>query len=205
MIGLRRCLLLTVPVVAWTAAPAQAQWVVSPYVGMNVAGDVEHGKGGPGGSVSHLGGRFGFELDFQRYQHFFKDSEVSPLDPAAPPNCTPALAQARVRCTDIDTDALGLMGNVVFLPVRGARKWRPYATAGLGLIRAWTNEEGRHQNDLAIDGGVGLMYWPSAHVGLRGDLRYVGAFVDENNPEGVLFRNYDFFRASLGVTFRFHR
>ena len=31
----------------------------------------------------------GFEFDVMRYQHFFKDAEVFPADPAAPPNCRP--------------------------------------------------------------------------------------------------------------------
>jgi opacity protein-like surface antigen len=201
---LRRCLLLTVPIVAWTPAPAHAQWVITPYLGANVSGDVEQGKGGPGGSVGFYGGRLGLELDVMRYQHFFKDSEVFPLDPAAPPNCTPASAATRTACTDINTDAMGFMGNVV-VPIRiqGAPKWRPYGTAGLGLIRAWTNEENRHQTNLAFNGGGGLMYSVSKRVGLRGDLRYSRALVDENAREGVLFSDYDFLRVSFGVTFAF--
>src|SRR5262245_36678896 len=110
MMRFRGYILLAFTVVMGTAAPAQAQWLVTPYVGGNVAGDVEHGKGGPGLSVGYLGDRLGFELDFQRYQHFFKDSEVFPLDPSAPPNCRPGVGG---RCTDIDTDAIGLTGNVV--------------------------------------------------------------------------------------------
>jgi hypothetical protein len=82
--------ILTVLLVAWTATPAYAQWVVTPYLGVNVAGDVEFRRGGPGASVGYLGSGLGFE--FQRYQHFFKDSEISPRDPAAPPNCTPSLS-----------------------------------------------------------------------------------------------------------------
>ena len=46
----RRCILLTALVVAWTVAPAQSQWVATPYLGINISGDVEAGKGGPGGS-----------------------------------------------------------------------------------------------------------------------------------------------------------
>ena len=203
MMRLRRCVLLTVAVVAWTAAPAGAQWMVAPYLGMNVSGDVEQGKGGPGGSAGYLGGRIGFELDVMRYQHFFKDSDVFPLDPAAPPNCTPS---AGPRCTDIDTDAAGFMGNVV-LPVRLQRtaKWRPYATTGLGLIRAWTNEADRHQNNLGFNAGGGVIYSLSQHVGLRGDLRYFLVLVDENNREGVLFRDYGFLRVSFGITAEFPR
>jgi opacity protein-like surface antigen len=206
MMRLRRGVLLTVPIVAWTAAPAYAQWVITPYLGANVSGDVEHGKGGPGGAVDYFGGRLGFEFDFQRYQHLFKDSEVSPLDPNAPPNCTEPVTEARGACTDIDTDAVGFMGNVV-VPIRiqGATKWRPYGTAGLGMIRAWTNEEDRDQNNFGFNVGGGLMYSLSKRVGLRGDLRYFRALVDENKRDGVYFRDYDFLRVSFGVTFGFPR
>jgi hypothetical protein len=206
MMRLRSCVLLTVAVVAWTAAPAHAQWTIAPYLGVNVSGDVEQGKGGPGGSAGYLGGRLGFEFDVMRYQHFFKDSEVFPLDPAAPPNCTPAAGEAQGPCTDIDTDAMGFMGNVV-LPIRmqGAPKWRPYGTAGLGVIRAWTNEKDRHQNNLGFNGGGGVMYSLSKHVGLRGDLRYFRVLVDENTREGVLFRDYGFLRVSFGISVEFPR
>lgn len=203
MMRLRRSVLLTVAVVASTAASAQAQWMIAPYFGANVAGDVEQGKGGAGGSAGYLGGRFGFEFDVMRYQHFFKDSEVFPLDPAAPPNCTPAAQQAGDRCTDIDTDAIGFMGNVV-LPLRIQRaKWRPYGTAGLGVIRAWTNEEDRHQNNLGFNGGGGVMYSLSRHVALRGDLRYFRVLVDETTREGVLLGDYGFLRVSFGITVGF--
>ena len=61
-----RRFLLTALVVTWTAAPGYAQWVATPYLGMNVSGDVEQRKGGPGGSISYFGGLVGFEFDFQR-------------------------------------------------------------------------------------------------------------------------------------------
>jgi opacity protein-like surface antigen len=206
MVRLCSCVLLTVAVVAWTAAPAHAQWTIAPYLGVNLSGDVEQGKGGPGGSAGYLGGRFGFEFDVMRYQHFFKDSEVFPLDPAAPPNCTPAAGEAPGPCTDIDTDAMGFTGNVV-LPIRiqGAPKWRPYGTAGLGVIRAWTNEADRHQNNFAFNGGGGVMYSLSKHLGLRGELRYFRVLVDENTREGVLFRDYGFLRVSFGISVEFPR
>ena len=40
----RRYALLTFTVVAWTAAPAHAQWLITPYIGVNLSGDVEQGK-----------------------------------------------------------------------------------------------------------------------------------------------------------------
>ena len=199
----RRYALLTVAIVAWTAAPAHGQWLVTPYLGGNVAGDVELGKGGPGVSVGYLGDRLGFELDVQRYQHFFKDADVVPLDPSAPPNCTPGVSGP---CRDINTDAIGVMGNVVLpIRIRDATKWHPFASAGLGVVHAWTNEEGRSQNDFGFNVGGGMMYRLNTRVGLRGDLRYFRALVDETEPDGVLVKDYGFLRASVGVTFGFPR
>jgi opacity protein-like surface antigen len=199
-----RCgILLIVLIAGGTVAPAHAQWVVTPYLGANISGDVERGKGGPGASVGYLGRRLGFEFDLQRYQHFFKDSEVFPLDPAAPPNCMPGVTG---RCTDIDTDAMSFMGNT-FVPIRFQRatKWRPYGAAGLGVIRAWTNEEDRHQNNLGFNAGGGLRYSLSDRIGLAGDLRYFRVLVDENERGGVLVKDYSFWRVGLGVTIGFPR
>jgi opacity protein-like surface antigen len=199
---LRRCLLLSVPVVVWTAVPAQAQWAVTPYLGANLAGDAEFRRGGPGASVGYMGDRLGFEFDFERYNHFFKDADVAPLDPAAPPNCT-AATPSGTPCTDINTDAVSFMGSVV-VPIRTrATKWHPYGTAGLGMIRAWTDLENRSQNNFTGHVGGGVMYSLSPRVGLRGDARYFRAVVNNDEPKGVLFKDYGYLRASFGVTFRF--
>lgn len=193
-----RYVLLAVAIVASTAAPARAQWALTPYLGANVAGDAEFRRGGPGVSLAYPGRRLGFEFDLQRYQHFFKDSEIVPLDPAAPPNCRPGV---RGACTDINTDAIGFMGNaVVPLRIRGASKWSPYGSVGAGLIRAWTNEAGRHQNDFAWNVGGGTTFLVSRRVALRGDVRYFRALVDEHKTTAVLPRDYDFVRVAFGVT-----
>src|SRR5262245_9768016 len=113
---LRRWILFSVMAEILTASPAHAQWVITPYLGVNLAGDAEFRRGGSGGSAGHLGDRVGFEFDFERYNHFFKDTEVFPLDPAAPPNCTQG-APRDSPCTDINTDAMDFMGNVV-VPIR---------------------------------------------------------------------------------------
>jgi opacity protein-like surface antigen len=199
----RRWMCLSVVVLVWTVSPADAQWVVTPYLGGNLAGDVEFRRGGPGASVGYLGDRLGFEFDFERYNHFFKDVDVFPLDPAAPPNCTDAISR-ETPCTDLNTDAVGFMGNVVVpIRLRGAKNWHPYGTAGLGVIRAWTNLENRSQNNFAGNVGGGVMYSLNSRVALRGDLRYFRAVVNKDEPKGVLFKDYGYLRASFGVTFRF--
>jgi opacity protein-like surface antigen len=201
-----RCILFTLLVMAWTAAPAQAQWVVTPYLGMNFAGDAEFRRGGPGGSVSYFGGRLGFEFDFERYNHFFKDKDVAGL---VANNC--GVGPAGEPCTDLNTDAMSFMGNVV-APIRlkGAKNWRPYAAAGLGVIRAWVTDPSNQvvdtdQNDLAFNFGGGLMYSLNNRVGLRGDVRYFRALVDEDKREGFYFKDYGFWRTTVGVTLGFPR
>jgi len=98
------------------------------------------------------------------------------------------------------------MGNVVVpIRIRAASKWRPYAAAGLGVIRAWTNLENRAQNNLGFNVGGGMKYSLNTRVGLRGDVRYFRAMVDQNAPRGVVFKDYGFLRASFGVTFEFPR
>jgi hypothetical protein len=106
---------------------------------------------GPGGSVSYFGGRLGFEFDFERYNHFFKDKDVAGL---VANNC--GVGPAGEPCTDLNTDAMSFMGNVV-APIRlkGAKNWRPYAAAGLGVFRAWVTDPSNQvvdtdQNDLAF-------------------------------------------------------
>ena len=194
--GIERCLLLSVLVFASTAARAQAQWVATGYLGINVAGDVEAGKGGPAVSVSYFPGGLGFEFDFERYNHFFKDEDVAEL-----------LPDPRM---DLDTDAMSFMGNVV-VPFRlqGTTKLRPYGVAGMGMIRAMFDSTGDQsdtaQNDLGFNLGGGVLYSLNSRVGLRSDLRYFRALVDEDDREGGFFRDYGFWRVTIGVTVGFPR
>lgn len=196
--------LLTVFAVASTAVPAQAEWVVTPHLGINLAGDAEFRRGGPGGSVAFLGDRLGFELDVQRYHHFFKDEQLD----LVPNNCAPGLAPG-APCTDLNTDAWGFMGNLVAPLRKKGAKWRPYGTAGFGVIHAWVEGPGDQydveQDDLAVNVGGGVTHALNGRVGLRGDLRYFHAFVDEDARAGGYFEDYGFLRATVGVTFSFAR
>jgi opacity protein-like surface antigen len=190
------CSLLIVFFVMGTAAPAGAQWVVTPYLGINVGGDVETGKGGPGVSVGFFGGGLGFEFDLQRFQHFFKDQDVADIvsDSGA----------------DLDTDAISFMGNVV-APIRipGAANLRPYGTAGLGVIRAMFDSANDRfdtaQNNLGFNIGGGVMYALNDRFGVRVDLRYFRAFVDGGMTEGGFIKDYGFLRTTFGMTVGFPR
>jgi opacity protein-like surface antigen len=98
----------------------------------------------------------------------------------------------------------------VVVPLRGRQaKWRPDASVGLGVIHAWVEGPGDQydveQDNLAVNVGGGMAYTLSGRVGLRGDLRYFHAFVDESRRDGGYFQDYGFVRATVGVTFRFPR
>lgn len=197
---------LTALVVAWIAAPASAEWVVTPQLAANLAGNVEFRRGGPGGSLGYFGDRLGVEVEFQRYQHFFKDKDVALL---IPDNC--GIAPAGQPCTDANTRAMGFMANLV-APIRAkaTSKWRPYAVAGVGLTHAWVQDPSRRladddQDNLTLNLGGGTMLSLNDRVRLRSDLRYYRAFVDESRREGGYLKDYGFLRWTVGVTFAFGR
>ena len=199
----RRGTVLTLLLLA-SATPAQAQWVATPYLGINFAGDVETGKGGFGGAIGYIGGLVGFEFDVQRYYHFFKDADVAGLVPSTTDPGGPG------ALIDLDTDARSFMGNVL-APIRipGATKLRPYGTAGIGVIRAVfeTSYElaDTDQNNLGFNVGGGLMYSLNDRLGLRIDVRYFRALVDEDKHQGGFFKDYGFLRATGGITVGFGR
>jgi opacity protein-like surface antigen len=202
---IRSGIVLAMLTVVCMAAPAEAQWVVSPYLGANLAGDAEFRRGGPGLSVGLFGDRLGFEFDVERYNHFFKDKDVAEI---VPENC--GVAPRGEPCADLNTDALGFMGNLVAPFSRKGATWRPYAAAGLGVIRAWVTDPSRRladtdQSNVAFNVGGGTLYSLNTRIALRGDVRYFRALVDEARHEGGLYRDYGFVRATVGVTFGFPR
>src|SRR5262249_26914273 len=108
---------------------------------------------------------------------------------------------------DLNTDALILMGSVV-VPVSIPRApiWRPYAAVGLGVIHAvFTAPNDKQydtsQDNLTFSAGVGMMHQLTALIGLRVEVLYYHTFVDEHARKGGYFKDYDFLRVSVGVTF----
>jgi hypothetical protein len=185
------------------ATPARAQVVATPYFDSNIAGDVEIGRGGVGASLGHYWRRLGLELDVERHPHFFKDEDVAGLVPA--------------QGIDLNTDATLLFVNAV-VPYRlegRAGIWCPYLLAGLGVIRAEFESTALSsgparsttvkQDDLSFAMGGGVMHALTELVGLRVDLRYLHALVDESAGTGGYFDDYGFWRVSLGFTIGFPR
>ena len=61
----------------------------------------------------------------------------------------------------------------------------------------------RTKNDFGFDVGGGLMGFFSQNVGIRGDIRYFRSFEGGDNVTGLAVSNFNFWRASAGLTFKF--
>jgi opacity protein-like surface antigen len=194
---MRKSVLAVVAAVVLVApATARADWLFTPYIGPAFGGDLDDTKANFGGSLGFMGaGAFGFEVDLGYTPDIFEqgdDDNDGFFDPQG--------------------NAVTLMANVIAgVPVGGqsGQGVRPYASGGVGLIRL--NAEGDaflgdiSNNDFGVNLGAGVMGFVSDNVGLRGDVRYFRALVDdeEDNEFDVAFGDYDFWRATAGVTFRF--
>ena len=59
-------------------------------------------------------------------------------------------------------------------------------------------------SEFGINLGAGAMGFLSDHVGIRGDIRYFRALSDpdEDNEFDIALGDFDYWRATFGVTFR---
>lgn len=178
-----RPLLLSVLWLALAAVPASAQitgWI-TPHVGGLSGGDTT--ASGPVYGVSvdafEVHGWLGAELDVARAMSF-NDEGVGDS-----------------RLTNVSLSAIAA-------PHR-ARRLQPYVLGGFGVMRA----EGcvlactvRFAETVATATlGGGLQVRLADWVGIRGDLRYVRAIGDHDALPRTSDSAFDFYRASIGVTF----
>jgi hypothetical protein len=182
-----------------SAAPARADGFVSPSVGVDFGGNAgstlrgavnNSQKVNVGAAVGWMSvGVFGLEEDFSWAPNFFGSGG-----------------------TTIDkTRVVTLMTNVIAgIPVGGQSGGgvRPYVSVGVGLINQHvstpTGVGEFSENDFGFDGGAGIMGYFADHIGLRGDVRYFRSFQNtETNVVGLEVGHFAFYRASIGVLFRF--
>lgn len=199
--------LLAIVVTAAAPAKASADWLFTPFVGMNFGGsgtfsdsfgdfDDEFEKRSTfGASLAWMGGGvFGFEVDFGYSPNFFEstagdgDFEYG------------------------DSNVTTLMANIVLgAPIGGqtGQGIRPYASGGVGLIRSRIEDVddlfGDPKNNLGMNVGGGITGFFSDNVGLRGDVRYFRSLQDEEPDDDfdIALGSFSFWRGSIGVTFRF--
>jgi hypothetical protein len=164
-------------------ASARADGLFTPWLGVNFANDPADGRTSFGFSAAGMGGGvIGGEFDFGYSPSFFGDENIFGSN-----------------------NVLTVVGNlIVGIPLGGSSGFgfRPYGTAGVGLIRSQADplELDISSNDFGINAGGGVFLFFGDHVGMRGDLRYFRAGFDELDL--LDFDHVDFWRASIGITFR---
>ena len=197
---------VAIAAVGMAAAPrtASADWTLTPFVGWNFGSSADvTGSGGDGfkdkfekkidygASLTGMGaGPFGFELDFGYSPNFFETSTTA----------------SGFQFTG-ESNVTTLTGNLVIGGHSGAV--RPYAVAGVGLIRTKVQDFGEvfdvnTKNDFGLNIGGGVTGFFSKNVGLRGDLRYFRGFrgTDEN-AAGLTVGDFKFWRGSIGLALKF--
>jgi opacity protein-like surface antigen len=192
------------------AKPASADWLFTPYLGIVFGGaantvDIDtldeafEQRAVFGGSLATMGsGVFGLEFDFSYAPNFFQLTEGG----------------EDFEFFDVNSSITTLMGNVIIgIPIGGTSGAgvRPYATAGVGVMRANVNFgdilEDLSSNDLGVNFGGGVQVFFSDTLGLRGDLRYFRGVStgDDDAAADIDFNlnDFDFWRGTVGITFRF--
>jgi opacity protein-like surface antigen len=181
-------------------AQAQSGWFFSPFIGGNFGGTADFGdfpdnddaverRMDFGATLGWSPNVVGFEIDLGYSPNFFEDT-------------------AGDRNFEFgDNNVTTLMGNVLFSAKPGTN-FRPYASAGLGLIRASVASgtglfNDLSSNDLGVNFGGGIGAQMNDSIGIRGDLRYFRSLQD-NEPDNDLdlsLGSFDFWRGSVGLTF----
>ncbi len=190
---------------AGSAVPASADWLLTPYLGLTFGKSADFGDVGDfednfekrmtfGLSAAWMGaGIIGFEADLGSTPNFFQT--------------TGGDANFEFGDSNVTT----LMGNLVLAaPIGGTTGggFRPYGSAGVGLLRSNVSGNGLFddlsQNELGFNIGGGAHAFFGDSIGLRGDLRYFRALQKGDDGGSDLdLSNFSFWRGTLGVTFRF--
>ncbi len=195
--------------VGGVASPASADWLLTPYVGVTFGGSANFGDVGSiddnferkvayGVNAAWMGaGAIGFEIDF---------------------GTTPNFYESTFGTGDFDwgdSNVTTLMANlVVGAPIGGQSGFgfRPYGSAGIGLLRSNVSSLGLFDdlstNELGVNFGGGAHVFFSDNLGLRGDVRYFRGIESGDDDDfldliDLRARDLNFWRGTLGVTFRF--
>jgi opacity protein-like surface antigen len=109
-----------------------------------------------------------------------------------------------------DSNVTSLMGNLVIgAPIGGQTGVgiRPYGSAGIGLLRSNVGFEDFvddvNRNELGLNLGAGAHVFFNDNVGLRGDIRYFRGLQGGDEELDLDLEDFNFWRGTIGVTFRF--
>jgi opacity protein-like surface antigen len=186
----KHVMLSGIALLAFTAAPASAQWFVTPYAGGNFGGDTTNTRFDVGAGVGFLGGGvFGFEADFNYAPNFFDSSNNINFN---------------TKNSSLSTVMLDLMAAA---PVHAG--FRPYGSGGVGWMKSRVNTVDQafqvRDTDFGMNVGGGFMAQFNDHVGWRTDVRYFRALNTQNSTSDfdLAFGNFKFWRATGGLSFSF--
>jgi opacity protein-like surface antigen len=174
-----------------TAAPARADWLITPYLGTAFGGDTSSQHVIYGASAAWMShGIVGVEFDGSLAPDLLDEDDGVILGIA-------------------DSNVTTLMGSIVIGAPLGEPGVRPYAVAGGGLIRSRVSDANDifdiDENSFGINVGGGVHALVRKNIGLRADLRYFRGVRDTDSSDDVDLElgSFDFWRASVGATFRF--
>ena len=198
---------LALMVFAVAPAKASADWLFTPYIGMNwggnagftdLAGDFEdkfERQMNFGAALSWMGaGALGFEVDFGYSPNFFQNTTGDADFQFGDSNVTTLMANLKVGAPFGGQSGGGI---------------RPYASGGVGLIKTRIDDPDQlfelNSTDWGLNVGGGVAGFFSDKIGLQGDVRYFRSLQD-NEPDGevdVALGSFNFWRGTVGVVFRF--
>jgi len=198
---------LVLTVCAAAPAKASADWLFTPFIGMNwganagftdLAGDFEDNfqqKMNFGASLSWMGaGALGFEVDFGFSPNFFQNTTGDTDFAFGDSNVTTLMANLKVGVPFGGQHGGGL---------------RPYASGGVGLIKSRIDDPDDifqlNSTDFGLNVGGGVAGFFSDNLGLQGDVRYFRSLQD-NSPTDqfdLALGSFSFWRGTVGVVFRF--
>ena len=191
---LKKIALMAALVLTLAPGVARADWLFTPNVGAGFGGAAsgrEHVT--YGASIGWMGaGIFGWEADFAYTPEFFEGDD-NDIDLFSGSNVTSFMANA-----------------LIGIPIGGQTGggFRPYVSGGVGVLQQQVQGDDDlfeiNNNEFGINLGFGAMGFATDHVGFRGDLRYYRALTDPepDNEFDVDFGDFDFWRGTVGVTFR---
>ena len=194
--SIKRTLALSLLLAALMPAPARADGMLIPFIGVNFAGNsrsaisdaLDADRFDWGASLAYMGGGFlGIEADFAYSPDFHGRTDLG------------------------GSSVTTLMGNLLIgIPFGGQTGFgiRPYALAGVGMIRSKFDAFGDvlslDNSKVGWDVGGGAMFFFGTHVGLRADVRYFRTFSAIDLFDVIEERSrLDFGRASTGLILRF--
>lgn len=193
---LKKGMMAAALVLVLSPAAARADWLFTPHLGTTFGGGGS-GNFTYGATIGWMGaGVVGWETEFAFTPDVIDFEDELDVDDDS--------------VDLLDDKAMTVMFNaIVGAPVGGTTGggFRPYFSGGLGLFQ--TNIE---SDELLFEddsskfgfnlGGGAMGYF--GNVGIRGDVRYYQTLADSNsdNDLGIELGDYDFWRATVGVTFR---